>query len=263
MPPIREWYSLIINKADTAPTVAEVNIFGPIGRSWSDDSAVSAKQFLDELKALPASVKTIKVGVNSPGGDVFDAVAMANGLRRQSTEKGRTIAVSIEALAASAATIITSAGDTIKIAENGIMLVHDPRALVWGVAGDMRAMAEALDRVRASIIVTYQWVSKLSAEALGKLMRNETWMDASEALAHGFVTSIIIKSAPITACLSPEACKLLGDVPDRYKPKVAALLGAPGPHTTAVPASAPKAANVFDLYTAREQARLASIGGRR
>ena len=108
---IRQWYRI---RCEADADVAEIWIYDEIGAGWFSDG-VTAKGFLDEMKALPDSAKTIRVHVNSPGGDVFDAVAIANMLREQSQDKGRTVEMLIEGLAASAATIITSAGDSIKI----------------------------------------------------------------------------------------------------------------------------------------------------
>lgn len=214
----REWYRITC-QADAA--VAEVWIYDAIGGDWFGEG-VTAKTFLDELQALPDSAKTIRVHVNSPGGDVFDAVAIANMLRAQSQEKGRKVEMLIEGLAASAASIITSAGDSIKIASNAMMMIHNPSGIVVGMAGDMRSMADALDSIRDSIVATYRWVSQLSVEAIRALMDASTWMSAEEALTNGFVTEIM-EPVKVTACFRPEVVAKLGEVPEAYRERIAAL----------------------------------------
>lgn len=215
------WYEF---KAEAGESTAELHIFGPIGGGFfSDEDAVTGKSIAAKLDELPENIKTIRVLVNSPGGSVFDAIHIANALRRQREELGRNVEVDIEALAASAATIITSAGNPIRIPRNALMMVHNPTALAMGDSGEMRSLAEVLDKLRNSIIATYRWVSKLSAKALGKLMDESTWMEADEALANGFVTDI---SAPVKASASvdPQALSHLGEIPDEYRDRVMALI---------------------------------------
>ena len=218
----RQWYRI---RCEADADVAEVWIYDEIGAGWFSDG-VTAKGFLDEMKALPDSAKTIRVHVNSPGGDVFDAVAIANMLREQSQDKGRTVEMLIEGLAASAATIITSAGDSIKIANNAMMIVHNPSGLVMGEAKDMRSMADALDSIQAAIVTTYRWVSQLSAEAIQALMDAVTWMSADEALANGFVTEVV-EPVKATACFRPEVLAKLGAIPEKYRAQIAAFASAP------------------------------------
>jgi ATP-dependent protease ClpP protease subunit len=220
----RTWYRFV---AQADPTVAEIVIFDEIGASfWSE--GITAKQFVADLAALPDVVTTLRVRVNSPGGDVFDAVAIANALRSQSRDKKRTVEMSIEGLAASAATIITSAGDSIKIADNAMMMIHDPIAITWGPAAEMRKMADVLDQVRGAIIVTYRWVSQLSAEALGELMAATTWMSAEEALKNGFATEIV-SGVKVEAQFRPDALRRLGEIPAAYRERIAALGAEPAP----------------------------------
>jgi ATP-dependent protease ClpP protease subunit len=166
------------------------------------------------------------VPVNSPGGDPFDATAIANALRAERVQKGRTVEVSIEGLAASAASIVTSAGKPIKMARNALVMIHNPRGLVFGPADDMRQMAEALDRVRDAIIATYRWTSHLSAQRLAEMMAATVWMDPEEALKNGFATEIV-EGVKAAAQFRPEALASLGAVPPKYRAGLAALSAAP------------------------------------
>ncbi len=214
------WYKF---KAQADESSAELHIFGPIGGDFFwDEDAVTGKSIAQALDELPDNIKTIRVLVNSPGGKVFDAIHIANALRRQREEKGRSVEVEIEALAASAATVVTSAGNTIRMPRNALMMVHNPVALGMGDSGEMRSLADVLDKVRNTIIATYRWVSKLTANKIGKLMDDTTWMDADEALANGFVTDV---SAPVKAqaLVDPQALSHLGEIPDEYRERVMAL----------------------------------------
>jgi ATP-dependent protease ClpP protease subunit len=229
---LRAWYRI---EAKADDEVADLFIFDEIGRSFWDDETVTAKDFIADLRALPDSVKTLRVHVNSPGGDPFDATAIANALRAQSTEKKRTVEVSIEGLAASAATIITSAGDSIRIADNALMMVHNPWGIEMGDANAMRAMAEALDRIRDSIVATYRWVSDLSVEAIQELMNKTTWMSAEQAVKNGFATEIV-EGVQAAATFRPEVLARLAPVPEDFRARLEALTAKPGPAPDPSPA---------------------------
>ena len=115
---------------------AEIVIYDEIGAF-----GIPAKAFLDELKAL-GPVAELTVRINSPGGSVFDGVAIYNALKRHDA----AITVWIDGIAASIASMIAMAGDEVVMPENAMLVLHDPSGLVAGTASDMRAMAEALDR---------------------------------------------------------------------------------------------------------------------
>jgi len=234
----RDWYRIQC-KADES--LAELSIFDEIGPSFFNDDAVTAKQFIADVRALPEAVKTIRVHVNSPGGSVFEAVAIANALRSESRERGRIIEMRIDGLAASAATIVTSAGDSIAIADNALMMVHNPLAIVVGAATDMREMASLLDKVRDSIVATYQWVSQLSAEAISALMDATTWMNAEEAVKNGFATEIT-EGKTVTASFRPEALERLGAMPEPIKARLAEWTAGPKPRPQPDPDDDPRAA---------------------
>lgn len=229
---IRNWFRFE-NKADD-PKVADVYIYDEIGKSYWNDDAVGAAQFIAALSALPADVETIRVHINSPGGSVFDAHAMANALRSQRDDKGRTIEVRIDGLAASAATIVSSAGHPIRIADNAMMMIHEPSTIEMGNSAAFRKTADILDKLKASIVAVYRWVSKRTDEELSQMMADVTWMDAVEALEHGFATEIVAAGEPVTACFRPEVTARLGDVPERFRARVNDLL-APA-ETKAAPA---------------------------
>jgi len=173
----RQWYD-IQNKDD----VAEIFIYDVIGEDWY--GGVSAKQFIDDLGKV--SAKNITLRINSPGGDVFDGAAIYNAI--QSHEAN--IHVSIEGLAASMASVVAMAGDTVSMAENALMMIHDPWTMAVGDAGELRKTADTLDKVRSTLLNAYVKKADIESDKISDMMTEETWMDANEALEMGFIDSI-------------------------------------------------------------------------
>lgn len=264
---MRSWYSIEAKAKADAPTEAEIFVYDAIGKAWSEDEAVSARQFIADLAALPESVKTIHVRVNSPGGDVFEALAIANALRAESQEKGRTVRVSIEGLAASAATVVTAAGKPVSIAENALFMVHEPWSIAIGNSADMRETADALDRARDSIVTTYRWNSPLSETKLRELMAASTWMDAEEAVANGFASEVVEGLRAAATISRPAAAGL--DVPEKFQPRIAALLRekpappeptpAPAPPPAPPVPAGPKAASTDEVLSICAAANLLDL----
>jgi len=172
---MKSWYTIRARASGT-----EVLIYDEIGAY-----GVSAKGFLAELGALPDDA-AIDLRLNSPGGSVFDAVAIYNALKRHAGE----ITVWIDGIAASAASYIAMAGDTIVMPENAFLMIHDPSGLVMGTAEDMRSTAEALDRIKGSLIQGYAAKSGKPDDEIAALMAAETWLDAKDALDLGFIDRI-------------------------------------------------------------------------
>jgi len=240
---MRTWFRIV---ARAEAGVADLYIFDTIGLDWWTGEGITAKALIDELAALPADVALIRLHLNSRGGDVFEAVAITNALKQHRAR----VEVSIEALAASAATIVAMAGDVIRIADNGLVMVHDPIAGIVGTAADMRAGADLLDRIRDAIVTTYRWHSPLSAEAIGALMAATTWMDPAEAIANGFADEIT-EPVEVAACLDAHVLAKLPPVPERYRLKVAAFTRASAPPAPAPPAPTPRPEPVLDRATLR------------
>jgi ATP-dependent protease ClpP protease subunit len=224
----RQWYRFSNSSSDHS--VAELTIYDDIGRSYWNDDAVSAKSFNDDLKRLAQSVTKIICRVNSLGGDVFEAVAIANALREQSTSKGRTVETVVDGIAASAASIVIMAGSVIRVADNAIVMIHNPWTLAIGNSAEMRKTADALDAVRASILATYKWHSQLTDDELVALMDAETWMDADMAIANGFATEKV-EGLKAAALLEPRALAKL-TVPEKYRARVESFVKPTDPAPT-------------------------------
>lgn len=159
---------------------AEVMLYDEIGY-WG----ITAGAFKTELDAIKANV--INLRVNSPGGDVFDGLAMYNALR----EHPAKIITHIDGVAASIASVIALAGDEVQMAENAYLMIHNPWALVIGTATDLRKEADLLEKITGSLQMAYQAKSGMSAEDLQALMDEETWFTASEAKEAGFADTVI------------------------------------------------------------------------
>ena len=164
---------------------AELILYGSIGSDeyWDDISDKAFKQDIENL----GDVENITLHINSPGGSVFSAVAIANTLKNHKAK----ITANIDGLVASAATIITSACDTVRMPKNALFMVHNPITFAYGNNQDMQKTLEKLNKVKNSIIETYLNKAKTDKETLSELMDNETWMSAEEAKEYGFIDEIL------------------------------------------------------------------------
>jgi ATP-dependent Clp endopeptidase proteolytic subunit ClpP len=164
---------------------AEILVYDQIGaNSWTGEG-LTAKAFAEKLSSM-GKLKNINVRINSPGGSVFDGTAIYNTLKNNPAK----VTTIIDGAALSVASIIAMAGDEIRMAKNGYLMIHDPSGVARGGANDMRKMAEMLDTVKASLVTTYAERSKQSPEKIAEMMTAETWMTANEAKDLGFVDSV-------------------------------------------------------------------------
>jgi ATP-dependent protease ClpP protease subunit len=159
---------------------AEIAIYDEIGAF-----GIPAKAFLDELRAL-GPVAELTVRIHSPGGSVFDGVAIYNALKRHDA----AITVWIDGIAASIASMIAMAGDEVVMPENAMLMLHDPSGLVMGTAADMRGMAEALDKMKAGMVAAYRDKSGRDDAEIQALMVAETWLSAEEAVGLGLADRV-------------------------------------------------------------------------
>lgn len=172
---MNSWYSIRARDAG-----AELSIYDEIGTY-----GVSAKAFIADIGALDNGAP-LELRLNSPGGSVFDAVAIYNALQRHDGK----VTVTIDGIAASAASYIAMACDEIVMPENAFLMIHDPSGLVMGTAGDMRDMAEALDKIAGSLIKGYAAKSGKPDDDIAALMAAETWFDATEAVEAGLADRV-------------------------------------------------------------------------
>jgi ATP-dependent protease ClpP protease subunit len=249
----RHWYRFENQASD--PSVAEIYIIDIIG-DWIDElineyygmkATITAKAFIDQISKLDASVTTIRVHINSPGGDVFAAANIANVLRDQQVTKGRTVETVIDGLAASAASVIAMAGSTVTISDNGLLMIHQPWTGLYGNAAELRKAADELDTVTKTITATYRWHTEMSHEDIVALMDATTWMTADEAIEKGFATAKV-EGLPVAASIDHRAVATL-KVPERFKDRVKSFV-----QTEPTPEPAPTPAAALDIVRACNEA---------
>ena len=162
-----------------AQQAAEIAIYDDIGAY-----GVSARDFIAELRTLSAPV--IHLSINSPGGSVFDALAMYNALRQHSAD----ILVDVLGVAASAASLVAMADDKIVMPENSFMMIHNPWSATAGNAEELRGMADTLDKITASLVAIYAGRTGKPEDEIKALLDAETWLSAEEAVAKGFADEL-------------------------------------------------------------------------
>jgi ATP-dependent Clp endopeptidase proteolytic subunit ClpP len=188
--------------AEAGAPSADVYLYGSIG-GWFGKSAAD---IVEELRALDAGVTSLRVHIDSLGGDVFDGLAIYNTLR----QFDGTVETIIEGAAASIASVIALAGkDGITMMAPSMLMIHEPHAIAFGGADDMRAMAKLLDKAANVLADTYVARTKQPKATVRAWMAEERWFEPDEAKAEGFVDTIIVaqgpKPAPPTAALPAPA----------------------------------------------------------
>lgn len=172
--------------AATATTDNTISVLDTIGVDPWTGEGVTAKRIAGALRAIGAD-KDVIVNINSPGGDLFEGMAIYNLLR---DHKGG-VTVKILGLAASAASIIAMAGDSILIARAGFLMVHNTWVVAMGNRLDLRAIADTLQPFDSVMADIYAARSGLEAKATQKMMDNETWIGGSDAVAQGFADELL------------------------------------------------------------------------
>ncbi len=195
------WYK-VQNSAD----VATIDIYEGVGKS-ADGGGVSAKSFIEELRGINAS--TIKLSLNSAGGSVFEGFAIYNALK---SHRAR-VEVTVSGLAASIASVIAMAGDTVTMPENAMMMVHSPWTIAAGNASDFRKTAEMLDKTSLGIVAAYRGKTGLDTARINELMEAETWMTAAEAQALGFCDEVTGATEIRASACTVEALKQYNHTP--------------------------------------------------
>lgn len=178
------WYRFT-NTTNTGAGPPEVYVYDAVG------GRTGASAFTAELAALNGAPVTIRI--NSGGGDVYVAIAIANALRRHS---GKTTVV-VDGLAASAASFIAVAADETLIAPNAEMMIHDAQFLdAGGSAAELRDLADDLDRVSDNIASMYAAKAGGTVESWRQRMRAETWYTAAQAVKAGLCDRILAEDRP-------------------------------------------------------------------
>ena len=157
---------------------------GPIDEDsfWGDE--VTPSDFRNELEAGSGD---IVVYINSPGGNVFAASEIYTMLM----EYMGHVTVEIDAIAASAASVIAMAGETVRISPTAMIMIHNPATVAMGDAQELKHTIAVLNEVKESIINAYELKTGLSRQEISNLMDRETWLNARKAIELGFADEII------------------------------------------------------------------------
>jgi len=188
---MKEFYN--IDKSGETPVV---NIRGIIGGGFFEEG-VSEESFIADVEAL-GSVDNIEVHISSKGGSVSVGLGIFNYLSRHSAH----IKTVVFSEASSIASVIALAGDERVMLEGTTMYVHEPLTGVQGYAEDLFKTADYLVTVKNSLLDIYERVTGQSRASLEALLKNETMMNAQEALRRGFITAIETPSTPILNLMS-------------------------------------------------------------
>ena len=179
----------IFNVANaTEDTPARMDLYGFVGANnyWDDSAqAVTTKGVNDALAEIEGN--SVDVHINSYGGDAFEGIGIYNALK----QSDKTINIYIDAIAASAASVIAMAGDTIFIPSNAQLMVHHALTFEYGNAQDFAKAIDMLNKMDNSLIATYKTRFAGTDQELNDLLDAETWLNADEAVAFGFADKII------------------------------------------------------------------------
>lgn len=176
-----------LNQANEEVAERVLELHGTIAEeSWFDDD-VTPQLFKDELNAGSGD---ITVWINSPGGDCVAAAQIYNML----TQYKGNVTVKIDGIAASAASVIAMAGNTVLMSPVSMMMIHNPTTFAFGDHAEMQKAIDMLAEVKESIINAYVIKTGLTRAKLSHLMDAETWMDANKAIELGFADDIITRA---------------------------------------------------------------------
>ena len=178
----KPFYS-IDNKADI-DGYTDIFIYDEI--SWW---GLSAEDFAKDLNEIEGNVR---VRLNSPGGSVFDGMAIYNAIKQRKT---KTI-TQVDGIAASAASVIFLAGDERFVSEGGFLMIHEPYIYMGGTATELRKEADVLDKISDQIVNIYSKRSEKSVSEIKEALKDETWLTGEEAIKWGFADSMV-ESEPV------------------------------------------------------------------
>lgn len=238
----KSWFRMQAKEDQTA----DIYIYDEIG-GWG----ISARRFTEDLISL-GNLSHINLHIHSPGGEVFDGIAIYNQLKNHSA----TITVYIDGLAASMASVIAMVGDTVIMPKNAMMMIHKPWGVSWGDANDMREYADLLDKLENVLIPAYVAKTGKTTEEITAMLEQETWLDGDECVEHGFADKVIepVKAmASLTSKRIEEFSSMPSAIKNQIKPKNTTSPTQPHPTPAPAPEQQPSA-----TY-ADEQVRLNGI----
>jgi ATP-dependent protease ClpP protease subunit len=221
--------------SSTNATEATLYLYGPID-SWGGFWGVSAAEVAGALSELPSGTTDLTLRINSPGGEVFEAVAIMNLLRDHSAR----ITARVDGLAASAASFLAVSADETIMGGNTELMIHDAWGLAIGNASDMRQYADLLDRTSNDIASVYEAKAGGGVQAWRDYMLAESWFTAQEAVDLGLADSV--NTGTDAEDSADPAARMTFDTETLFQHSGRATAPAPAPLPTAPDASADESA---------------------
>ena len=238
---MKSWYRLRNRSAlmtpraadDDSPRIADIDLLDEIG-FWG----VTAEDFIRDVRGL-GDLDEIHLHIHSPGGSVFDGLAIYNFLRAHKA----TVQVDVLGLAASMASVIAMVGDTVTMPANAYLMVHNVSGGAYGESKDMRKTADLIDQLGETIVGIYSRREAVDADTIRQLMADETWITAARALELGLIDEVT------DAIEAAAAVSMSRFDPDKVPSALAQAMGLqapPPPAPPAPPAEDPPPANNAD-----------------
>lgn len=190
---------------------ADLYIYSAIS-NWSDCNSLTIRDEIDSL----GDISELNIFINSPGGDVFEGIAIANFLKRKNFKKN----VYIDALCASISTVIAlGCGGAVYMYENSLLMIHKAWSCMSGNADDFRKIADDLEMCDKNILSTYldRINDTITEDELVEMMKNETWLDANKCLEIGFIDDIIKEDSKAVASLDSDFFNIYNNIPEKLK----------------------------------------------
>ncbi|CDQ39547.1 ATP-dependent Clp protease proteolytic subunit [Virgibacillus salexigens] len=200
-------------KMATDENVGEIYIYGDIESYKFIEEDTTATSFKEDLDGL-GDVSSINLYINSPGGSVFEGLAIYNMLKRHKAH----VNVQVDALAASISSVIAMAGDTIYMPKNSMLMIHNAWTMAVGNSADLRKMADDLDRISQSSMQSYleKAGDKLSEDKLKEMLDAETWLSADEAKGLG-LADVVLESNQMAASINNDLFANYKNVPKQLQ----------------------------------------------
>jgi ATP-dependent protease ClpP protease subunit len=185
----------LLEKWASAPVAAagdddEINVYDVIGEDFMGEG-VTASRVAAALRE--AGRKAVTVNINSPGGDMFEGLAIYNVLREHPAE----VTVRVQGIAASAASLIAMAGDRIEMGVGSLMMIHNAWGAVIGNRHDFAGAAKVFETFDASMASIYAARTGIDKDELMDMLDGDgpasdgTWMQAEDAVQRGFADAVI------------------------------------------------------------------------
>lgn len=179
---LARWNPGVRAAGDTDRTIG---IYDVIGQDYWTGEGVTAKRIAAALRSIGAGPVT--VNINSPGGDMFEGFAIYNLLREHPGE----VTVKVLGLAASAASVIAMAGDTVQMSRASFLMIHNSWVIAAGNRNDLREIADFLEPFDRAMADIYAARTGIDADTIGEMLDAETWLGGSDAIAQGFADELL------------------------------------------------------------------------